>query len=246
MDVPSAEYLFKFASNEASKKTHYKLARFTANTFADSGDELLKVSIIGRESKRGSATNDASYEAETVSIVLRISAQLISASADLFSDGRNYAAAALLRQMVEVEYLAWAVDQREQDAKLWIQSNPRKRQSMFSAARLRKAADGKFRGRDYKFHCEFGGHPTPDGATSLLNDEQNGIKQILLVDLLGHAGRIWDHLVRWAKRNPNGAPILQRNKQMVARFSAWKSQDPLSALPPPPLNKKGKIAKTSK
>lgn len=240
MDIAIAKIISTFASNENLIKIRYDLAQFTAETFADAGVELLEVSKLNQDSELNSATNDVSLESETVSIVLRIAAQLISASADLFSDGRNYAAAALLRQMVEVEYLSWAVDEREQDAKLWIQSDARQRRQMFSPSSLKNAAGKNCRSRDYKFHCEYGGHPTPDGATSLLKDEQNNPEQIFLVDLLGHSGRIWDHLVRWAKRNPHGYPILQRNPQMVSKFSAWKSLDPLANLPPPPLNEWGR------
>ena len=158
---------------------------------------------------------------------------LSPASADLFSDGRIYAAAALLRQIVEVEYLAWAVDVRDQDGSRWIRSDKKQRMTFFSPTKLRKASKGKFRGQDYSFHCEFGGHPTPVGAAMLLNRNQTEV-QILLVDLLGHAGRIWDHVVRWAKRSSHGGPILEHSQQMLSRFSAWKTQDPLTKLPPPP------------
>ena len=191
------------------------------------------MTTVNRGSKSGSAVNEASDEATTVSLLLQISSQLVSAGADLFSDGRNYAAAALLRQMVEIEYLAWAVDVRDQDAIRWLRSDKKQRMAFFSPAKLRKAAKGKFRSYDYSFHCEFGGHPTPVGAAMLLNGNQ-AEAQILLTDLLGHAGRFWDHLIRWAKRSSHGGPILELSQQMLARFTVWKTQDPLAELPPPP------------
>ena len=222
-----------YADNEALKKHRYELARFAAKVFADAGEKLHVFATIHRDSRSEHATNDVSDETTAVSILLRISAQLLSVSTDLFSDGRNYAAAALLRQMVEVEYLAWAVDVRDQDGKRWLQSDSKQRMSFFSPSKLRMAAKGKFRSQDYSFHCEYGGHPTPVGAAMLLDRDQPEA-QILLTDLLGHAGRIWDHVVRWGKRSPHGDPVLHHSQQMLARFLAWKSQDPLATLPPPP------------
>lgn len=60
------------------------------------------------------------------------------------------------------------------------------------------------------------------------------VSQLRLSDLLGHAGRIWEHFAGWAKENPHGEPILKRTPQMRERFVAWKSADPLVGLPPPP------------
>jgi hypothetical protein len=52
----------------------------------------------------------------------------------------------------------------------------------------------------------------------------SAISQLLLSDLLGHVGRIWDHLVRWAAQNGNGEPILTRSRGMSERFGEWKSK----------------------
>ena len=221
------------ADSEALKRHRDELARFAAGIFADAGKKLDRLATISRDTKSENVTEEASDETTTVSILLQISSQIVSASADLFFDGRAYAAAALLRQMVEVEYLAWAVDVRDQDGKRWLRSDKKQRMTLFSPAKLRRAAKGKFRSQDYSFHCEFGGHPTPVGAAMLLNRHQSEA-QILLADLLGHAGRIWDHVVRWGKRSSHGDPILDHSQQMLARFSAWKSQDPLANIPPPP------------
>jgi hypothetical protein len=76
-----------------------------------------------------------------------------------------------------------------------------------------------------------GGHPVPQAGMLLGGDSAVG--QLLLSDLLGHVGRIWDHLVRWARQNEDGAPILQRNRGMSIRFQEWKSKDQLVDLPPP-------------
>lgn len=83
------------------------LANFTAKTFLEAGEQLYFFGdVIGSDRISGSSPfGHRSDETVAVSLLLRIASQLVSASTDLFSDGRHYAAAALLRQLVEVEYL---------------------------------------------------------------------------------------------------------------------------------------------
>jgi hypothetical protein len=222
------------AKDKTLKIQRGRLARFSAKVFSRVGTELhLLGHIVGSDRTSGvSPFGHGSDEAVAVSLLLRIAGQLISSSTDLFEDGRTYAAAALLRQMVEIEYLAWAMETRNREGERWIRSSREERQAFFTPAKIRKAAQGKFRGKDYGYHCELGGHPVP-GAGILLGDDAV-VPQLLLADLLGHVGRIWDHLVGWSRRNSSGEAILTRGPEMSKRFGAWKSKDPLSALPPPP------------
>jgi hypothetical protein len=221
------------AKDEALSVCRYDLARFCSAIFSEVGKELHVLGhILGTDRLQGvSPFGHGNDETVAVSMLLRIASQLISASADLFIDGRTYAAAALLRQMVEIEYLAWAFETRDGDAERWLRSDKNERQDFFTPARLRAAAQGRFRGKDYGHHCEMGGHPTPVAGMLLSGDA--AIPQLLLSDLLGHVGRIWDHLVRWAHESDNGAPILSRGAEMSRRFQEWKAQDTLVDLPPP-------------
>ncbi len=98
------------AVDAVAKAERCKLAAFSAALFLDVGTELHALGrLIGSERVSGDSPfgND---ETVAVSVLLRIASQLISASADFFGDGRHYAAAALLRQIVEIEYLAWAFE----------------------------------------------------------------------------------------------------------------------------------------
>ena len=134
--------------------------------------------------------------------------------------------------MVEIEYLAWAFQSRDKDAQRWLRSTTEERRAFFTPAKLREAAKGKFRGKDYDYHCEFGGHPVP-GAGLLLEDNQE-ISQLMLSDLLGHTGRIWDSLLDWSANNPWVQTLLSRKKIMLERYGAWKKIDRLVLLSPPP------------
>lgn len=222
------------AEDKALVALRRELAAFTAETFSRVGEELHAVGhIFGPDRASGvSPGGHGSDEIVAVSLLLRIAGQLTSASADLFEDGRQYAAAALLRQMVEIEYLAWAFETRNNEAERWLRSTPDERRSFFTPAKLRQAANGKFRGKDYSYHCELGGHPVPGSAILFQKNVLTG--QLLLSDLLGHTGRIWDHLLDWSAGNDWAVPIHNRREAMHLRYRAWRQADTLNALPPPP------------
>ena len=100
------------AVDAVAKAERCELAAFSAALFWVVGTELHVLGrLIGLERVSGdSPFGHGNDETIAVSVLLRIASQLISASADLFGDGRHYAAAALSRQIVEIEYLAWAFE----------------------------------------------------------------------------------------------------------------------------------------
>ena len=229
-----ADLVAKASADAGLVTMRAQLAKFTALSFTRAGEELHAIgNIFGTDRIDGTSPGkNGSDEIVAMSLLLRIGGQLTSASADLFADGRHYAAAALLRQLVEIEYLAWAFQTRDKDAERWLRSTREERQSFFTPAKLRNASGGKFRGKDYGYHCELGGHPVP--GSSILLQKESGCGQLLLADLLGHTGRIWGHLIDWAQGQPWVAPIANRYEEMFQRYSEWKKSDPINDLPPPP------------
>lgn len=188
--------------------------------------------VIGTDRATGkSPFGHGSDETVAVSLIALIASELTACIAELFEKGKCYAASALLRQMVELEYLAWAFDTRNRDAERWIRSNSKERQDFFRPSKLRDAASGLFRGKDYGYHCDLGGHPTPTALILLRNDATTS--QMLLSDLLGHVLGIWNHIVRWARQNGNDR-VEALNATITPQFVEWKARDPLTELPPPP------------
>ncbi len=210
------------------------LAQFTATVFRSAGRELhVAGHVLGTDRLSGvSPFGHGDDATAAVSMLLRIGSELVSASADLIADGRHYAGSALILQLVEVEYLAWAFETKNEESARWLRSTHDERRSFFTPAKLRAAAGGHFRGVDYGFHCELGGHPVP-GSWMLLNDDV-AIAQLMLSDCLGHSGRIWDHVVGWGRGHSNGEFILSRAREMSERYLQWKKLDRLAMLPPPP------------
>jgi hypothetical protein len=222
------------ALDPAIIKGRQELAAFTGSTFNTVGIELQVFGhLLGPDRKSGASPfghgNDA---AVAVAMLLQIGSQLISGGAELIGGGRHYAGAALIRQLVEIEYLAWAFEAKNDVAAQWLRSDHKERQSFFTPAKLRKAAENRFRSVDYGHHCELGGHPTPR-SWQLLGEDQ-AISQLMLSDALGHTGRIWDHIVGWSKGYMLTDIVESRQADMLGRYTSWKSDDPLTALPPPP------------
>lgn len=212
-----------------------ELGRHASKVLADTGHRLMILGhIVGNDRVSGASPfGHGDDETVGVALVLQIGAQLVAASVELICDGKLYAAAALIRQMVEVEYLAWAFEARDKDAQKWLRSDRQERFEFFAPAKLRKAADGKFRSKDYGYHCDLGGHPTPSARILLTGGPIN--EQLFLSDLLGHTGRAWDHLSNWAATNPQrDAAFMVDRESITSKFQSWKRDDHLSSLPPPP------------
>lgn len=219
-------------------KMRSKTASFVASSFRQFG-EALQVSgqLIGSDRKDGiSPFQFGSDEVYGVSLLLRIAAELSENTVKLYQAEQTYAASALLRQIVEIEYLAWAFDQRDGDAEKWLRSKKNERWEIFRPAKIRAVAGETFRAKDFGYHCDMGGHPTPSAMMLLQNDPL--VIQLLLSDLLGHMSGIWGHFVDWGKQhqelNSSFSQYHALGKSTGKCLSDWKTTDPLVGLRPPP------------
>ena len=126
---------------------------------------------------------------DSMGLLLQMAGKLMFASANLLSEREIYAGAALLRQVIEIEYLTWAIKENYRTAENWLRSTHEERMASFSPVQLRRTSKGRFLDKDYRNHCELGGHPTPRGIV-LLGGKEMGMAQGNLVDLLIHCWRI--------------------------------------------------------
>ena len=177
-----------------------------------------------------SGTDGSDHDAVlAIGVLTRIAAELVGVSGRLLSGSHHYAGAALLRQVVEIEYLTWAFAYKQRDAVDWLNSTHEERVSLFTPAQLRKTSGGRFNTRDYRNHCEQGGHPVPLAAI-LLGGANRGSAQVLLVDLLLHCWRIADNLSEWLRASSAALdPIAQPLVSVKLMLSKWGDRDPLYA-----------------
>lgn len=156
------------------------------------------------------------YLAEAASSLLRSTRMLVD-------DGHTYAAGALVRQLVEVEYLAWAFASENGDAAVWLNSSTKERLATWQPRHLRQRADGVFDRIDYSTHCELGGHPTPDGLQALVGSTSEAPGQVILADSLSHVLGVWTSVLAFEDSSavaPDLASIVDR----------WRERDHLLSI----------------
>lgn len=119
---------------------------------------------------------------------------LIGGALDLALRGNCYAAGALTRQLVEVEYLAWAFAEDQEEAASWLRSSTDERRGRWQPRHLRDRSQGRFRGTDYSNHCEMGGHPTPPGMRALFTGDPV-LSELIISETASHGTSAWDYLM---------------------------------------------------
>lgn len=185
---------------------------------------------VGGALSRAVANEKGPQELHAIGLLMQMAGELALAAGRLLSDGEYYAGAALVRQVVEIEYLTWTFKEGHRNPSKWLKSTHAERMKDFSPSELRKTSKGRFLFKDYQDHCEQGGHPVPRGSF-LLAGESPGSAQLLLVDLMCHSWRTWDQVVRWSENLPiASAVVLDRGSKISARLNNWGKQDPMYAL----------------
>jgi hypothetical protein len=149
---------------------------------------------------------------------------------DLLDTGNAYSAAALLRQVVEVEYLWWTFADDAQDAARWLHASRSQLDRHFKPAKMRERSSGRFRAAEYKAHCDQGGHPNPAGRALLSRKSESAPDpaRVLWLDLCQHLSRGWGLLVTaCAAVDRQGATARDAGEVAAAR-AGWLEADSLA------------------
>jgi len=202
--------------------------RLVGESFASVGQRLSISAWLARDDgQRGLST------------VAQIAGELVNGAVAVMDAGHPYAGAALVRQLVEVEYLvAVFADDPEEPAK-WITSSRSQLSRHYSPAKMRERAGGRFTASSYGHHCASGGHPSPDAWWHLPGSSAPVVGGLILwTDLAMHAGAVWRDLMRAVDaggREPC-APVEMREEVGAARALWWErdlSARPWPSIPPP-------------
>ncbi len=232
-DESVKEAIVQAGEDENGRALRTKLGDALAIAFTKVGKYLwMAGSIIGPDRVEGTSPFGFGSDATVgLGTIVQIAGELSSGVVSLLGQGNRYAAAALLRQMVEVEYLAWAFAEDEQEAMNWLRSDRAERMRMWQPARIRKRAGGRFRGVDYALHCEAGGHPTPDGNRLLRSTDQKEPDFFAWSELLFHGLSVWDYALDAADHLGYGNEIraLPEAKFLNASRERRQAHDPLIA-----------------
>jgi hypothetical protein len=189
-------------------------------------------SLVGRAmASRTDLTGDVGEAVRAMGTLLQMAGELGFAASRMLSGEEHYAGAALLRQIVEIEYLTWTFKEGHASVTAWLNSTLEERMRAFSPKRLRANSKGRFLSKDYQDHCEQGGHPVPRGIP-LLGGQEAGSAQVMLVDLLTHCWRTWDQVRSWLMNLGEAQQIgfPKAGLEVSRRFNEWGERDPIYAL----------------
>lgn len=186
----------------------------------------LAGSMIGPDRVSGvSTTGNADEPLVTLSFVLHTAHSLVSGARSLVRTN-PYAASALVRQLVEVEYLAWAAVENPAEARDWLTSTPAARRERWQPRQLRKRAGGRFSPDEYAEHCEAGGHPTPAGVRAFITGHDKAfMMELVSWEAAKHGHSIWKYAVAAAA---DGILSAEQKASSVTRLADARARDRLA------------------
>ena len=221
----------ELATDEAAQRARVRACDALTDALVKAGKMLwLTGYIVGADRASGASPFDFGDD-ETVGVatVAQIGGELGAGAIALLRADNRYAAAALTRQLVEVEYLAAAFADEDRIAADWLRSNSKRRQRFWSPRHLRKRSNGDFLNSDYWNHCDMGGHPSTDGM-ALLPDHQGFPVALSWADLAGHLLGIWKSILRSTERLLDGPlPPEWDLPDIPAVVTRWQEEDGLTA-----------------
>jgi hypothetical protein len=160
--------------------------------------------------------------------VAQAAGQLGRGAIALFQADNRYAASALMRQLVELEYLACAFANDDDAATAWLRADGEERRSFWTPAKVRARASDQFLPSDYWHHCDLGGHLTPRGMVMLLPGHKGVEPALLLGDLAAHLVQIWGYVCRAGETLTPGGMLTEWMRPETERaIKTWQETDRL-------------------
>ncbi len=174
---------------------------------------------------------------ESLGVVTDIGGELAGGAVQLFESEHWYAGAALVRQLIEVEYLTWLFSEDPAVGAAWLDSSPAEIRQQFKPVTMRQKSAGRFRDAEYSVHSNHGGHPSPQGRLLLKNHSTPmGSHRWAWVDLAQHLERLWGHLDVALQATDAKKIVPAEGKKTVAHALAeWHQVDPLADRLPPEI-----------
>lgn len=236
--VPSSDQLTAALHDPAASLARHVVARQVGQALSDVADLLFASGhLLGPDRADGASPFGHGNDREVgVATVAQIGGELVRSAATLTDASNLYSAMALVRQLVEVEYLLWAFGSRAAEADGWLRSSHEERIQMWQPRHLRAKSDGKFGTEDYQNHCNRGGHPTPEARFLLPGHSVRLPAEAVWVELAQHGMSCWDHLVTAVAELESleslGPVILERasTQELHRNRQVWEACDNFPSL----------------
>jgi hypothetical protein len=217
------EELARWAEDETVHSSRVAVCRTVTEALRQAGQSLY----VGGWVLRNQAM-------ESLGAVTEMGAELASGAVQLFDVELWYAGAALVRQLIEVEYLTWRFSEDPSVASSWLASSPAEIRQRFAPKAMRQESAGRFRDKEYWTHCGHGGHPSPQGRLLLKNHSNPiGSQRWAWADLAQHLERLWGHLESALQTAGAEDIVAAKGGETAANaIAAWHEKDPLAARLP--------------
>ncbi len=95
----------------------------------------------------------------SIAVAIQMGGETARGAVLLLRDENRYGAAALVRQLVEIEYLLCLFALDGDEPLKWASRDEEAVRREYVPARMRERCGGRFRASEYSSHCRIGGHP---------------------------------------------------------------------------------------
>ena len=163
-----------------------------------------------------------------LAVVTEIAGELAKGATALFRLELWYAGSALVRQLIETEYLLFRFKEHPAEAATWLSSSSEAIRKNFQPNILRKNSNGKFRDQEYWTHCDIGGHPSPKAKLVLKNHSSPlSSPAWAWLDLALHLRRVWHNLIdATVEMSCQSAFPTETIEIIDAKIIAWEAKEP--------------------
>lgn len=211
-----ARELREALNDDSAHSERTRLCREIAYALAESG----KVLYVGGWVLR-------SQRAEAVGVLTEMAAELADGACSLLERELYYAAACVIRQLVEVQYFYFCFVTEPDDSIAWLNATSETLRKSFSPSGMRRRSQGRFRDKEYWTHCDLGGHPNPKGRL-LLKNHSTPLRshRFLWADLGQHLEETWGLLSEATQIAGISDYLPQERVQAVkAALARWHDHD---------------------
>ena len=178
-----------------------------------------------------SAALGESRDVKGLALVVDMGAEMVSGAIELYHAEFWYAGTALVRQIVEAEYLLTLFAHEPGSASGWLNASAKDLRKLWNPAAMRERTGGRFLEREYWDHCERGGHPVPSAEPLLRNALNAFDRRFCWIDFTVHAKRVFFALVDCCRTFGLGAHLEEEAYvQAAAALRVWSVDDPAVAL----------------
>ena len=166
-------------------------------------------------------------KAEAIGVLTEMAAELSEGAVALLERDLYYAAASVVRQLVEVQYFYFCFVTDATASETWLAATSEEIRQQFNPSAMRKRSAGRFRDEEYWIHCDHGGHPNPKARLLLKNHSTPlGDHRFMWADLAQHLREIWSLLLEalaTAQCTDHLSAEVQRDTQQA--LNRWEEFD---------------------